>query len=249
MDNLQATLTNLGFNTKEIEIYTALLELGEASYADVAKATGINRTSLYPMVSKLQERGIVQYHLDNKKLSPVAPASLFSKLQKEVLKFHKLVPQLEDLSKRHRSISRIKFYVGLEGIKRAYNEPDEKLPPKKDRMMYVVSDSAMWNDFWSMHDDSQEEFLELLKRQGYRGRVFVSGEPTGWYSKETAQKYNYEVKALPPEYQVEFDLEVRPNYIIITDVKSETPYAIRINSTELASALMRFFDFTWNLYK
>src|SRR5688572_13302339 len=120
MDKLKTSLSSLGFNEKEIEIYTALLELGEASYADISKATGINRTSLYPMVSKLQERGIVQYHLDSRKLSPLAPKSLFTKLQGEVLQLHKLIPQLDALSKKQRAISRVKFYVGAEGIKNAY---------------------------------------------------------------------------------------------------------------------------------
>ena len=65
------------------------------------------------------------------------------------LQFHRLVPQLKELSKKQRSISRVQFFSGSAGIKRAYLEGEAgKLPPVKDRIVRVISDGETWEHFW-----------------------------------------------------------------------------------------------------
>ena len=78
----------------------------------------------------------------------------------------------------------------------------------------------------------------------------MSGPPEAPYTQEwfDQQKLNAQIKFLPKDYQSEFDMEIHQNYIIIADLKSQQPYAIRIVSTELAQALINFFQFTWHLY-
>lgn len=250
MDTLKTSLKNLGFTAKEVEIYTALLELQTASYTELARATGIKRTSLYTMVQRLQERGVVQYSVDTRKLSPTTPDQLFTQLQANTLQFHKLIPQLKELGRKQRSISRIQFYSGVEGIKRAYLENEYKDIPKKDRVIRVLSDGATWEEFWKKADRNlTREYLQEAKKRYYRWQVLATGPEKGPYTSETAREFNVAIKLLPDNYKTEFDMEIRLDQVIIADLKSEQPYAIKIISSELARALQNFFDFAWNLYK
>ncbi|NQS89510.1 TrmB family transcriptional regulator, partial [Patescibacteria group bacterium] len=44
---IQELLKQLGFKEKEIAVYIAVLQKGKVSPAEVAKTTGINRTTVY----------------------------------------------------------------------------------------------------------------------------------------------------------------------------------------------------------
>ena len=246
MDNLDSTLASLGFSQKEIKIYLALLELGTASYTDLAKKTGIKRTSLYAMVDKLIERGVVHPEVDTKKLTPLAPDRLFATLQSKVLQFHKLIPALADLGKDKGALSKVKFYSGVDGIKEAYLEEENAKTAKADRFVLVVSDTKTWNGFWNEHDkDFSHTYLTGLKRSGYHQQAFFSGGPDGKLNKKFVPEYNMKIHYLPEDYNYEFDMEVRPSQIIISDLKAEQPYAIKIISSELARAMANFFNYAW----
>lgn len=52
-------LKELGFTSKESEIYIALLEQGRMSPARISQSTGINRTTVYSAVHELIQKGIV----------------------------------------------------------------------------------------------------------------------------------------------------------------------------------------------
>lgn len=249
MDNIKQPLLNLGFTDKEANIYMALLELGSTSYTGLAKASGIKRTSLYAIIEQMQERGVVRYETDRRRLAPTLPEDLFRQLQANTLQFHRLIPQLKELGKKQRSISRVQFFTGKEGIKRAYLERDaKKLPLKKDRIIRVISDSTTWESFWKKTDPNfTENYLKDAKAKGFSWKVLASGSGSV-YSLKRGQEYNFVTKILPPEYTSEFDMEIHGTHIIIADLKSEQPYAIKIISTELATALTNFFEFAWNLY-
>jgi len=248
MDTLEKALRGLGFADNEIEIYTSLLELREASYTELAKKTGIKRTSLYTMVSKMQERGIIQAHVDSRTLSAIPPTELFSLLQGKVLQLHKLIPQLSALGTKERAISRVKFYLGSENIKRAYFEEERPIPSVKDRLVYIITGAKVWTEFWEHHDpEFSDMYNKELKRRGYKIFTLSSGEVSPPFDRKTVPEYNMQVRFLPADYAYDFDLEIRPNSIVISDLVSEQPYAIKIISTELAQALASFFRYTWSV--
>ena len=59
MKDSKSSLEYLGFKPKEAQIYLALLELGEASVVQIAKKTGIKRTTVYNILPDFINRGII----------------------------------------------------------------------------------------------------------------------------------------------------------------------------------------------
>ena len=250
MSDVKHSLGNLGFHDKEIEIYLSLLELGSASYTELARKTGINRSTLYPLIGKLQERGVVRYEIDNKVLTALPPEELFTQLQGDVLGFHRLVPQLKDLAKKDRLLSRVKFFSGVDGIKQAYMEHEGDMPPKDKRWRYVIADITTWASFWEKHDSSfLPEWFRHNKKMGYKCKVLWSGQNKAPFKNGSVPEQDIEGRFLPEDYKVPLDLEIRPHYIVIASIHDDEPYAIKIVSTELASAMQNFFEFSWATYQ
>jgi sugar-specific transcriptional regulator TrmB len=54
-----ARLTQLGLSAAEAQIYVALLRNGPLTVREVAEVTGSGRTSVYPILYSLEERGLV----------------------------------------------------------------------------------------------------------------------------------------------------------------------------------------------
>lgn len=248
MDNIKQPLKNLGFSEKEVHIYMALLELGDASYTDLARASGIKRTTLYPIIDDLRERGIVRYLVDQRHLAATPPEELFQQLQANALQFHRLLPQLKVLGKKQRSISRVQFFNGTAGIKRAYLEGEGgKLTPVKDRIIRVISDGETWERFWETADPGfTKAYLQAAQQKHFRWKILAASGLESVYSLENGKQYGFEAKRVPPEYKSEFDMEIHRSYLILADLKNEQPYAIKIISTELAQALTNFFEFSWH---
>ncbi|KXK08067.1 MAG: Sugar-specific transcriptional regulator TrmB [candidate division WS6 bacterium OLB21] len=52
-------LVDLGLNKGEAEVYSSLLQFGEASASEIAKRTNIGRTNVYEYANSLIKRGLI----------------------------------------------------------------------------------------------------------------------------------------------------------------------------------------------
>jgi sugar-specific transcriptional regulator TrmB len=126
-DVVMSDLRTLGLRTREATIY---LELSHkpATHAALSLATGINRTTLYRMVSSLEKRGLITQTFDGtgKLLVAADPSTLEvevvdqeqrAKQQRTAL--GKVLPTLETIRQGHNSADfTIQTYEGTEGFKR-----------------------------------------------------------------------------------------------------------------------------------
>jgi len=119
-------LKKLGLSDKEILVYTALLKSGSSSVRNIATKTEINRGTVYDVLKKLQEMGLVSYfHIKTKqKFVAENPDNLLKVLedQENSLKKAKnnlsnLVPQLKSLQNKDNLAPVTKYYEGKQGIK------------------------------------------------------------------------------------------------------------------------------------
>ena len=55
--NLKNILSNLEIAGEQADVYLSLLEMGQGNYTEIAKKTGIKRTTLYLILEKMEKRG------------------------------------------------------------------------------------------------------------------------------------------------------------------------------------------------
>ena len=56
---LEKYLQEIGLSEKEAQMYLALLQVDSESIQELAKRTGINRTTVYPVLETLKKKGLV----------------------------------------------------------------------------------------------------------------------------------------------------------------------------------------------
>lgn len=102
---IEILLKQLDFNSKEIAIYLGILKAGKILPAELAKKTGINRTTTYSIAKKLLKKGVIAEDLGTTPhyliaLPPADLENLVKKEEKELeLKKAKVNTAIQELQK------------------------------------------------------------------------------------------------------------------------------------------------------
>lgn len=119
-------LSQLGLQDTEARFYVAALELGEAPVRDVAEKAGISRTNAYDVFSRLRDQGLVsEVGGGNAKTIIVMaepPEQLYAIFEQRRQRLRGLMPELNSLHVRSRSKPRVRYFQGLDGIKKVLND-------------------------------------------------------------------------------------------------------------------------------
>ena len=88
-----------GFSENEAKIYLTLLEHGALHPSELAQKSGINRSYLYDILNRMQEKGYVSTVKTKDKLcyQAVAPRQLFELVKLRIETFATIISQLEKL--------------------------------------------------------------------------------------------------------------------------------------------------------
>jgi sugar-specific transcriptional regulator TrmB len=116
---IQELLQKLGLSEKETEVYLALFAQGKTTPARLAKATNINRSTVYAVLVTLKEKGLIKEDVGTKVMyvSPSSPEDveeMFYRQQEELKEKKKIAGKLaEELEKMPKSqnfsIPKIRF--------------------------------------------------------------------------------------------------------------------------------------------
>ena len=114
----------LGFSEKMSAVYLATLELGSGSVNSIAKLAAVERVNTYYILEKLKKEGYVYSGLVKNKIAYFAesPKKLLEKMDAKTKKFSEIMPQLMALENSHATKPVIRFYEGVEGIKKVFLE-------------------------------------------------------------------------------------------------------------------------------
>lgn len=177
---LEKYLQEIGLSEKESQIYLALLEVDSESIQDISKKTGINRTTVYPVLESLAQKGLVGEIQDGKKTlyQAAAPERLetFVERQKVLLdekskRLKDIIPQIKGIQRKEGERPVIKFFEGRDGVISAYEEFYSSLEGA-EQDGYLIYNRDLLDKTYSK--DEQENF--------YRIRAAKKVTPTSVYN-------------------------------------------------------------------
>ena len=125
---LETVFTELGFSSKELEVYTVLLRIGLASAAIVAKEINLPRQTIYTLIRHLvaegiieesDKRGVKQFFADPDRLLSYIDRKRKT-LEKNQDELKKELPKLFMVGKRKNAFPKIAYYEGESGLKRLF---------------------------------------------------------------------------------------------------------------------------------
>jgi len=139
-------LKEIGLSEKEAEVYLSLLEGDSYSILVLAKKTKINRTTIYPVIKSLQEKGLVsETTIDGKThYQAESPDRLetFVERQKILIeesskKIKDIIPQLKSIQRETGERPIVKYFEGKEGILSGNEDIfKDPVPMEKAYMIY-----------------------------------------------------------------------------------------------------------------
>lgn len=116
---IQDFLTELGLTENEAAVYLIGLSLGPTTILNIAKASGIRRTTVYSVVEVLKTKGLM--HIEPRGFKQVfvaeSPEKLELILEAKRSSLRRMLPELSALYNLKGGESTIKYYEGMEAIK------------------------------------------------------------------------------------------------------------------------------------
>ena len=248
---INTLLKQLGFGDKESEVYLTILKHGKIAPADLAKATGINRTTVYSVAKELISKGVIAEDLGGTALyyvaAPIKDLGLIIKKEEKKLEEKK---SLVD--------SAIKELAGLASQSK-YFIPKIVFVAEEDLENYLYKQTPVWNEsimsrdgtYWGFQDSSfvryyekwidwyweagnppKELVLQLLSNEAaekLKGKHFAKRKIKFW---SKADKFNSAMFALG-------------DYIVMIVTSQSPHYLVEIHDQTLAENLRLIFRGIW----
>ena len=253
MTDLYKTLSHLGFEATEVECYAMLLQTGAMQVAMLAKRLGLARTTVYTMLDRLSERGLVR-ESSRKGLKifvaepPDSLGHIFSQrisaLEKAHKEFIQVLPELRSKRAQVATAPRLSILEGREGLQNLL----------RDMLMYAdIQTCAVWPikkmmevltpDFFALHNK------ERIKRNIYTRAVWPAAEVVaieenpflGW-----GESFKREIRVAPASVSYVLGYWIYANKVAFLSSARES-YGFIIQSDELAQTLGAQFELLWQV--
>src|SRR5438309_1359422 len=118
----KALLKSLGLTEPQAHVYLAALEFGQISMQDLARRSGVKRTSIYNFIDELTERGLLMETKKRRRklYSAIHPEQLLELERTRVTEIERLMPELLAIYTTAHNQPRVTFYEGIEGTEEVY---------------------------------------------------------------------------------------------------------------------------------
>ncbi len=232
---------NFGLTDTEIEIYLALLELGEATASEIALKNSLNRTFTYDRLDQLLKKGLVSYYVKDtrKYFKPADPQQLIALLkenQEKILLGLKqkekevadIVPTLRKLQKPKEYLPEVELYTTKRGVKTVLN-----LILKEKKDLYIYGSLSKFKEI-------MEHYYEIWNKQRAEMKI-----KTKILTADKTSIADAAIDYLPLEQKETATTFTFGNKIAII-VWGQIPVGILMESTEIAKSNLLFFNSLWN---
>lgn len=243
---LEKYLQELGLSEKEAQIYLALLQVDNESIQDLAKRTGINRTTVYPVLETLEKKGLVSEVQVGKKTNyeAAAPERLetFVERQRVVLeerseRLKDIIPQIKGLQREKGERPVIKFFEGRDGAISAYEE------------FYSFADDVEKDGFFIMNTDLLKSVFnekELTRFREIRKNKKISGTVI-YNNHDGNRKFDsvFNSKHISQEFLISTDIGIVDDKVIISTLGDRVT-SMLIQSKDFSDTLASLVKYILN---
>jgi sugar-specific transcriptional regulator TrmB len=245
-------LKKIGLTDGEIKTYLALLKLGQSSTGPIAKMSGVSRSKLYPILEKLEKKGLCS-HIEKNKINyyhAVEPSKVkdylnekreeINKLEKEFVVF---LPNLEAYYKQKDEGTKVNIYQGFKGIKVTHEHIYLKL--KKGDEYQVMSIPPFVSEKENLYYKKDHS---TRVKSGIKCRLLFINTVDKSILKER-NKYKFcEARYMPSQTNAPVDYTTYADTTIIR-IASHEPVAIEIVSQDVTDSFKDYFEGYWKRSK
>ncbi|MDC7124593.1 MAG: helix-turn-helix domain-containing protein [Spirochaetales bacterium] len=238
-------LMNAGLSGKQATVYLALLNTGKASATQLARETGIKRTSIYDITAELLQRGIIAVNNKDARgryFYALDPENLKEKPRETLNVIDKILPDLISIYESSPEKPGVRFFEGAAGLKKIHEE-----------LLEVKSGEYFYFDVGiKMIDLLGADYLKnFVKRRVERGiwsnSIRLKDAEVDVDFLKGGEDNLRNVRFFPELSRTDFiSMYIYDNKLGIASSRKEG-YGIIIKSDELASSMKIIWDMVWKL--
>ena len=244
---LEKYLLKLGFNQKETQLYETIIENAPISITELAKLSGLKRTSLYHLLEKLKNFGFIETTIRGKR-------KLFVPAEPERLKKIEVNKEEElDATKKlvEKLIASATYHFGNKG----FNKPKVRLFQGQEEIKGIMEDvlNCKSKEYWylgsiklleDLYPQSYwQKFIKRRNEKGVKSFSIVNAEDSAGYKYKDPLR---EVRALPEGSNFGVVVVIYDNKFGVVSSKKES-YAFVIENQELVNVFKLFIKIAWGI--
>ena len=247
---IKESLEKIGFNEKQIIIYTLIIESGKITAAKIAKRTGINRTTVYSILEQLVDKGFIaedragqaKYFLANGKTEleeiyrrEVQKVKNKKEIFQEIIKEIALIPKSTSYS-----IPKIRFYDEI--------HLKDALYKQKDKWIQSVIDTGQ-DSLWGFIDPTwNENFKDWITYYWEKSPDNLSAHfLTNDLGKTENLTEKRKFKVIDAEkHHFTANQVVLGEYVIFVVTSSKPRYMVEIHDAVITHNMREMFKMFWN---
>jgi len=234
-------LQSLNLTVAQSAVYLAALELGQASMQDLARKSGVKRTTIYKFIGELKDRGlIIETKRKTRSLYAAVPPEQLVEIEKARLaELNNLLPQLNAIHNAALHKPRVLFYEGVEVVREMYKDSLRERQP-------IVA----WSDFLG----TKTAMGEMLELEGYPAERARRNIELKWIIPDSSEAREFtkrdfgllrETKFLP-EAKFKMDINIYGNKVALVNARPEHPFAVLIEDKDVADTLREAWQQLWD---
>jgi len=233
-------LMDFGLTENEAKVYMGLLKLGSVTAGEITKKSGIHRATVYDILERLTEKGLVSYSIkaNRKYFEAVDPNQLLSLLEDKKEKIQSILPELLMQRKLSKEPQEATIFKGKKGMKSVY---EDVLKEAKEILVYGAE---------GKFKDIMQHYFTIWQKRRVKARIpakIIYSETIRGKRLKEEIKY-VKIKYIPKEYATPANTLIYSNKIVIM-VWGQEPIATMIRSKEIVTAYTSFFNLLWKIAK
>ena len=247
------TLQKLNLDEKEIKLFLELQKTGVQSVQQISEQSLINRTTAYRVLESLEEKGLVEWIVDDqgRKVKASPPERLSNILSEQKRKITELEGELPSLIEQMKMVqpsmkltTEVRYYKGESGIRQMiWNS----LHAKETARSYAALRRREYID-----PKFEKKFEEEWVRRKLKDKVIVNEPRTDYIKNQMVRSYRktLELKIIPKEkYYLTNDIIIYNNILSIMSLEHGNLVGVEIENAEIAKTQKSLFDIVWEVAK
>lgn len=251
MEKLKEILADLSLSELESKFYLASLNTGSASIGELAKKTGIDRSTAYFIAEELKNKGYLEedYKKYKKQVFVKEPKYLLSVLKKQKEKFslrekelNELLPELSASYAKSDFKPILRFYQGREGLVEIRD--DMFFTNNKEILLYTNQKASEL--VFTQKD--MKDFIKKRTKNNINIKVLAVDEPGSIKLAKNDMREKRETRLLPKNTYFTAETYIYDDKVAMLDFSKEIIGFI-VKSSEFAQAQRAIFMTLWETLK
>lgn len=239
-ESLAKLFTETKLSDKQIKVYLALLQIGQASVSKIADVSQLKRPNTYVIIAELEALGYVHRIVgSNKKVyAATNPNKIVSDVKQGIQDLEEMLPYLRAIQKRAGK-PHVQYYEGVKGVQQALGQIYR---PKEVR--YVFSLDGVKEAIPVELERWRKRYFSGKARPG--GKHLIRQQSAHKDYIASLKKNGQLIRHLPSDVEFNIDLALSDGSVYIVSFEDNIHITV-INSQSIYQGLCVLYDLVWSV--